>query len=248
MSSDFTNVYADSARADAYASLEYPGTYALAFRDLPGLLTPPRSGGRALDFGCGTGRSTRFLKALGFRTEGIDIAEAMLAHARLRDPEGEYRLVPSGQPPDIPPSTYDLVFAAFTFDNVPTTATKTALFRALRESLRPDGRIVIIVSAPEIYVHEWASFSTRDFPENRRARCGERVRIVMLDVPDPRPVEDVLWTDEAYREVFSAAGLTLLRMLRPLGNRSDPIAWVTETTVPPWSVYELASAARAGTS
>ncbi len=38
MDSDFTNVYADPARAQAYAALEYPGTYYLAFRDLPGLL------------------------------------------------------------------------------------------------------------------------------------------------------------------------------------------------------------------
>lgn len=241
MDSEFTNVYADPARAQAYAALEYPGTYYLAFRDLPGLLRRYPPGSRALDFGCGTGRSTRYLKDVGFQAEGIDIAEAMLAQARLRDPEGSYRLVPGDRPPELPPRAYDLVLAAFTFDNIPTAATKAALLQSLRGSLRPDGRIVIIVSTPEIYCHEWASFSTRAFPENRQAQSGDRVRIVMLDVPDARPVEDISFSDEAYRAVFAAAGLGVVQHLKPLGVASDPIPWVTETRVAPWSLYELAA-------
>jgi SAM-dependent methyltransferase len=241
MASDFTNVYADPARAQAYAALEYPGTYYLAFRDLPRLLRRYPAGSRALDFGCGTGRSTRYLRDFGFQVEGIDIAEAMLAQARLRDPQGSYRLVPSDRIPDIAPETHALVLAAFTFDNIPSSATKVALLRALRGSLRPNGRIVIIVSTPEIYCLEWASFSTQAFPENRQARSGDRVRIVMLDVPDARPVEDILFTDAAYREVVAAAGLQVVQHLRPLGAASEPFPWVTETQIAPWSLYELAA-------
>jgi hypothetical protein len=96
---------------------------------------------------------------------------------------------------------------------------------------------VAVVSAPEIYLHEWASFSTRDFPENRGARSGDRVRIVMLDVPDRRPVEDVMWTDEGYRKVFEEAGLVELETVRPLGNPAEPYPWVSETEVAPWTVY-----------
>src|SRR6185369_12500514 len=62
MPSGFTNVYADPMLAQAYATLECAGTYYLAVRDLPVLLRRYPPGGRALDFGCGTGRSTRFLK------------------------------------------------------------------------------------------------------------------------------------------------------------------------------------------
>jgi hypothetical protein len=35
MGADFFNVYEDKARAQAYADLEFPGTYYLAYRDLP---------------------------------------------------------------------------------------------------------------------------------------------------------------------------------------------------------------------
>ncbi len=35
MPAEFSNVYDDQARAQAYAELEFPGTYFLAYRDLP---------------------------------------------------------------------------------------------------------------------------------------------------------------------------------------------------------------------
>jgi len=239
MAAQFANVYEDTARAEAYAGLEYPGTYYLAFRDLPTIIRRQVRGDHALDFGCGTGRSTRFLKDLGFHAVGIDIAEAMLVQARIRDPGGEYRLVPVETPPPLPAETYDLVLAAFTFDNVPTVDKKVHLFRAMRTSLTPHGRIVTIVSAPAIYVHEWASFSTVAFQENREARSGDVVRIVMLDVPDRRPVEDILCTDETYREVFDQVGLSVVAAFRPLGQASEPHAWITETSVAPWTIYVL---------
>jgi hypothetical protein len=66
------------------------------------------------------------------------------------------------------------------------------------------------------YVNEWASFSTQDFPEKRHPRDGERVRIVMLDVPDRHPVEDLICTDAHYRRLFDSAGLEVLYVQRHL--------------------------------
>ena len=239
MTDEFGNVYADTARAEAYARLEYPGTYHLAVRDLPGILHKHIHGRQALDFGCGTGRSTRYLHSLGYHAVGVDIAEPMLAHARSADPKGQYRLLPADAPPALAESAYDLVFAAFTFDNIPTADKKVGIFQALRSSLTPRGRIVIVVSDPAIYRHEWASFSTRDFPENHQARNGDVVRIVMLDVPDRRPVEDILCTPEAYREIFDQAGLIVLEAAHPLGRDGEPHAWVSEISVAPWTIYVL---------
>jgi SAM-dependent methyltransferase len=236
----FSNVYDDAARADAYARLEFPGTYFLAYRDLPAILARHATGRRALDFGCGAGRSTRFLGTLGWQATGIDIAEPMLARARALDPGGDYRLVPDGDLSALPAGAFDLVLAVFTFDNVPELSRKVALLSGLRRLLAPGGRLVSLVSSPEIYLHEWASFSTRDFPENRAARSGDRVRIVMLDVPDRRPVEDIVCTDEDYREAFGRAGLTLLETCRPLGTDADGQRWVSETGIAPWTIHVLA--------
>ena len=239
MNFDAFNVYEDQARAEAYAALEFPNTYFLAYRDLPAILRAHVHGTNALDFGCGAGRSTRFLRGLGFEVLGVDISEPMLDRARAIDPGGTYRLVPDDALSGLADNSYDLVLSAFTFDNVPTAEKKVALFRSLKRLLKADGRIVNLVSSPEIYVNEWASFSTKDFPENRTARSGETVRIVMLDVEDRRPVEDILWTDRDYRETYDCADLIPIHTYRPLGKTGEPYPWVSETATAPWVIYVL---------
>lgn len=240
VSTGFSNVYDDDERADSYAGLEFPGTYWLAYRDIPALVEAHVSGARAMDFGCGTGRSTRFLHDLGFEVVGVDIAERMLARARELDPDGDYRLVPDGELPGLDPGSFDLILSAFTFDNIPDLEKKVALLAALRRLLAPAGRLVNLVSSPVIYLNEWASFSTRDFPENRDARDGDTVRIVMLDVADSRPVDDVLCTGDAYVAAYGRAGLAQIEVHRPLGRPDEPFEWVSETEVSPWVIYVLA--------
>src|SRR5579871_2253478 len=170
---EFANSYEDDEYASAYAKLEFPGTYYLAFRDLPVIFAAHVSGRKALDFGCGAGRSTRFLRKLGFDAVGVDIAKPMVLRARTIDPEGDYRLVADGDLSVFGDGSFDLVLSAFPFDNIPGAPKKTALFRDLARVLRPRGKIVSLVSSPEIYWHEWLSFSTKDFPENKQAKCGD---------------------------------------------------------------------------
>ena len=247
MAESFTNVYEDEDRARAYADLEYPGTYWLAFRDVPGLLTKYARGTVALDFGCGAGRSTRFLQDQGFEATGVDISASMLAHARERDPDGRYLQVPAGDLSCLSAGSFDLILSAFTFDNIPGREARTLLFRQLAALLRPQGCFVNLVSAPQIYVNEWLSFSTRDFPENAVAGSGDPVRIVMLDVPDRRPVDDVLWREEDYRSLAGHAGLAVAEIHRPLGRADEPFGWVTETSIAPWAIHVMRPEGHAAT-
>ena len=238
------NSYEDARRAEAYARLEFAGTYYLAFRDLPAILHSHVRGRRALDFGCGAGRSTRFLRRLGFEAVGVDVASDMLAQARALDSGGDYRQIADGEFGALEPASFDLVLCAFPFDNIPTLERKVRVLRGLAGLLAGGGRIVNLVSSPEIYLNEWASFTTRAYPENARARSGDTVRIVITDIPDPRPVEDILWTDEAYRDTYTRAGLDVVATHRPLGRDDDPVRWVNETRVAPWTIHVLGSGAR----
>jgi SAM-dependent methyltransferase len=238
MNHTFGNVYEDEERARAYATLQFPGTYYLAFRDLPGLIHRHSHGSRALDFGCGTGRSTRFLRDFGLNVIGADISQAMLDQARALDPLGEYHLIRANVVDEFEPGRFDIILAAFTFDNMPTEAKPDAL-HALRILLAPAGCLLLVVSAPDIYVNEWASFSTREFLENRHARDGDRVCIIMLDVPDRRPVEDVFCTDAHYLRLFERAGLRVLDVEKPLATGKEPTCWVSETTTAAWTIYVL---------
>jgi len=233
------NVYEDARRAATYAKLEFPGTYYLAYRDLPKIIGDHVQGRRALDFGCGTGRSTRFLKALGFEATGVDISSDMLAIARKTDPDGDYRLIANDDYRQFPDDSFDLILSAFTFDNTPTRERKVKIFRDLARLLAPQGILVNLVSDPEIYTHEWASFSTKDFPENRDARSGDPVKIIITATADPRPVVDIVWSDEAYRDVYAAAGLHVALMHKPLAREDEPYAWINETKIAPWVIYLL---------
>ena len=235
----FENTYEDAVRAAAYDELEFEGTYHLAFRDLPELLRDHAHGDLAVDFGCGTGRSTRLLDALGFRTVGLDISAEMVARARARDPRGDYRVIADGDFSSIRPASVDLVLSAFTFDNIPGRDRKLRLFGGLQRLLRPHGRLVNIVSTPEMYTHEWVTFTTRAYVGNADARSGEIVRIVTNDYSDRRPVEDILFPDEDYRSVYRDADLELERIEKPLATGDEGIPWITETVVAPWAIYVL---------
>jgi SAM-dependent methyltransferase len=238
MTTDFVNSYADANRADAYSTLEFANTYYLAYRDLPAIVAKHVTGTRALDFGCGTGRSTRFLRKLGFEVTGVDVSEDMLRIARGVDLSGDYRLVPNDNFDELEVGAFDLVLSAFTFDNIPG-ALKVRIFRDLGKLLAPKGTMVNLVSAPEIYLHEWASFSTKDFPENASAQSGDVVRIIVTDHHDKRPVEDIVWTDESYQAVYREAALKPIQVLKPLAIGDEPYAWVNETKIAPWVIYVL---------
>lgn len=237
----FTNVYESATRAEAYAKLEFANTYHLAFRDLEQLYRDHVKGKTALDFGCGTGRSTRFLRSLGFEAIGIDISEKMLAHAREADPQGDYRIIPGDDMSALPSASFALIQCAFTFDNIPGPEIKASLFCDLRALLAPGGILVNIVSTPEIYVNEWASFSTKDFPENHHARPGDQVRIITTDFEERSPAIDILWPHASYVGTYTEASLEILEVRKPLASGGEPYRWVSETRIAPWAIYVLRS-------
>ena len=236
---EFSNAYEDAKRAEAYAKLEFPGTYYLAFRNLPEIISQHVNGKNAMDFGCGAGRSTRFLTELGFDSVGVDISDDMLRKAREFDPGGDYRLLGESGFDEIQDHSFDLILSAFTFDNIPTRERKVGIMKEIRRLLRPEGQFVNLISTPDMYYHEWASFSTKNFPENRNAKCGDIVRIINTATDDLRPVDDILWPDVDYRAVYQEAGLALLNMYKPLGREDEPYQWVNETRIAPWAIYVL---------
>jgi SAM-dependent methyltransferase len=176
---------------------------------------------------------------------GVDVSQPMLQQARALDPGRDYRLVGDGDLGRLQGGTFDLILSAFTVDNIATLGQKATALAALKRVLAADGRVVNVVSSPAIYLHEWASLTTKDFPSNRRARSGDRVYIVMVDVPDRRPVEDVLCAHDDYAELYRRAGLSVVGVLRPLARGTEPMRWKSKTAVAPWVIYVLAAARRA---
>jgi ubiquinone/menaquinone biosynthesis C-methylase UbiE len=235
---DFINSYEDKIRAKAYSKLDFHNTYYLAYRDLPDILNEYVKGKKALDFGCGTGRSTRFLQKQGFETTGIDISDEMIQIAKKIDPDGNYQLINDGDYNCFYPASFDLILSSFTFDNIPREK-KTNIFSDLTKLLKAEGIIINLVCSPEIYINEWASFSTKDFPENNFKKSGHVVKIITTDFEDKRPCYDILCLDKDYKALFLKSGLILLKTLKPLANGNEQYKWINETRIAPFTIYVL---------
>ena len=99
--------------------------------------------------------------------------------------------------------------------------------------------MICLDSTPDLYTNEWASFTTKDFPENSSAKTGDTVRDIMNDVEDRRPIEDVFWTEEDYYTLFDMAGLEDEATYKPLGRSDEPFNWIMETKIAPWMIFVL---------
>jgi SAM-dependent methyltransferase len=235
----FENAWGNRTRAESYSQLGFPNTYYLAYRDLPEIIFRHVKGNHAVDFGCGTGRSSRFLKDLDFKVTGIDISEEMLSIAKELDITGDYRLVSDGNYDHLGIRQFDLIQSIFTFDNIPGWDRRIKILSGLRKLMKPEGRMICLDSTPELYINECASFTTKDFPENRYARTGDIVKCIMLDVEDKRAVEDIFWTVSDYYKMFRMAELEVEAIYKPMGYDNEPFEWISEKEVAPWMIFVL---------
>lgn len=236
---NFKNSWGNQTRAESYSKLEFPNTYYLAYRDLPEIISRHVTGNKAVDFGCGTGRSSRFLKRVGFNVTGIDISADMLEIARNLDTSGDYRLVTNGNYDHLGVKCFDIVQSIFTFDNIPGWDNRIKILTGLRNLLKTTGRMICLDSTSELYINECASFTTMDFPENRTANTGDIVRCIMLDVEDKRPVEDIFWSVSDYEKLFNLSGLEIEAFYKPLGYDQEPFLWRSEKETAPWMIFVL---------
>jgi SAM-dependent methyltransferase len=105
-------------------------------------------GGLVVDLGCGSGLWARELAQARYRVLGVDISESMIAIARGRVPEAEFR-VASLFEADIPPCNAVTALGEvlnYLFDQ--DTQTLVRLFRRVYDALVPGGVFVFDVAEP----------------------------------------------------------------------------------------------------
>lgn len=134
---------------------------------------------RALDFGCGTGRFTRELHALGFAVTGIDISGEMVAAARQYLPQ-DVRLL-TGSPDQIcEERTFDLVTASMVFQFIREIDLS---FRALDRLIKPSGVFAFSVFHPPFVAgllktkSIFKDFDSMDFPTHGLMELVKGTRI-----------------------------------------------------------------------
>jgi ubiquinone/menaquinone biosynthesis C-methylase UbiE len=104
----------------------------------------PSPGRLTLDVGCGEGRVTRDLRAIGHRAVGVDQSAAMIAAAREADPEGEYVEADAAEMP-FEEGSADLVIS---FMSLMDMDDMTGGVREMGRVLEPGGLLVVAVVHP----------------------------------------------------------------------------------------------------
>jgi SAM-dependent methyltransferase len=180
------------------------------------LLPPP--GRLTVDVGCGEGRLTRDLKALGHTIIGIDRSPTMVAHAREADPELDVREADASALP-LEDGAADLVVSFMSLMNTDD------LDGAVREAARvlgPGGRYCVAIVHP---LNTAGAFTSREadapfviegsyFEHREKEMSVERDGLEMTFLDAHRPLQD-------YFAALEAAGLAVER-LREIRDDGDP--------------------------
>jgi SAM-dependent methyltransferase len=104
----------------------------------------PASGRRTLDLGCGEGRLSRDLKALGHDVVGVDLSESMVAAAREADPTIEAHVANAAALP-FADASFDCVVAFMSLQDVHELDGAVA---EVERVLEPGGRLCAAIVHP----------------------------------------------------------------------------------------------------
>lgn len=232
----------DTSEANKYSkiSLVGEGTLFLAFRDFKELIhthLPNLSFGeiKAIDYGCGAGRSTRYLKHLGIRqVDGFDISQEMLAEAKFFDPDGLYEKIESGSVP-VADSTYDLALLSFVTVALESKSDLLHIFQELSRTLQKNGMVMSLALSESFWnpAHRWVTYK-QDYPENYHPISGQKSRLTITSIN--LELTDTFWLESDVIDCAQQAGLSFIKKHHSLGKPEDGIVWQDEALYPPYTI------------
>jgi glyoxylase-like metal-dependent hydrolase (beta-lactamase superfamily II)/SAM-dependent methyltransferase len=220
--------------ASLYSTLGIEGTtYEIGF-DATRELLGDINGKTLLDFGCGTGRSTSFLKALGAEhVYGVDHDRHMIDKALSRDLDGVtfmyiHDIIP------LPDASVDGAVSLNVFVEIRTLGEMTGICIEIARTLRPRSLFIMESSSPMAFGHTFRSYS---YPSTERLKSGDCTSCIVTTPSGQLVIEDTFWTEDDYVTALTQAGLTVVAIDYP--RPRDPSAWSTdEASVPPCIVIK----------
>jgi SAM-dependent methyltransferase len=225
----------DSSAPGWIADMGERGDYAREFVLDPPMAERVRDRGfrDALDVGCGEGRFCRMLRGWDVRPVGIDPTEALIARARERDPDGDYRI---GRAETLASAdaSFDLVVSYLTLIDIPDIA---AAIGEMARVLRPGGSLLIA---------NLTSFNTAG-PPTGWIGTGEDRRFPIDHYLEER-AQWVAWRGirilnrhrplETYMRLLLSQGLLLRHFAEPAPRGGDPERAARYRRVPFFHIME----------
>ena len=210
------------------------GTGKLAFRELPKILSNHVTGNNVLDYGCGFGRSTRFLKSIGFDVIGTDISESLLKSAKDSDPVGEYYLIEEFNKKH-QETNFDLILLSFVLIELNNKDKIIELLSGLHKHCKKNTKICVISPSENLYKNNW--YSLKPVKDNNNINSADAVSLYLKQFDTF--IHDYYWTKKDYLDFFQSSGFIVEDIYSPKANDSDDIDWVTERKLAPFDIYVL---------
>lgn len=224
------NKLADSE--DRFGRTDY-----LVTRELPRVISKYNVKSSILDFGCGTGLSTRFLKSLNYDCIGVDSNPEMLNLAIQNDPSGIYIKSITDIVLPFENDRFEMVVSTFVLFEIESLNTMISVFKEISRILRHGGTFIAVTGSEELYKRDWLSLDVKNYPENKNPKSGDICRINLKDIN--LILNDYFWTHDDYVYASKDAGLLLAKSSFPLGCVNDGINWKDEIYYPPYVFYEF---------
>ena len=212
------------------------GTGYLAYRDLTSLIQTYVTGYNALDYGCGRGRSSQFLASLNFKVEAVDCCSHMVSTISDKNPMIDYRHIKPFEG-DFKGQHFDLVLSQLVLVEIDSLIKLRAMLKEQFEALKPGGILIQSTTSDAFLHHSWLSIDTTH-PKNKKVSNGEAGKITLIN--RKLELDSYHWDESFLMKEFKRAGFNPLTVHQPLGEKSDPYHWVSETTVSPYRIFVLA--------
>lgn len=132
--------------------------------------------GRVLELGCGAGRLTGYLCALGATVTAIDVSPAMVEHCRRAYPDASFAVGDIADLSGYGDGAFDAVVAAYNVLDVFGHEERLRVLGEIRRLLAPGG--LLVMSA-----HNLAAAERRHGPADVRSRNPLRLALNVLRVP-----------------------------------------------------------------
>lgn len=174
---------------------------------------PYQGQGRLLDFGCGGGRYVAQMVAAGWKAEGMDFAGSALAEGRKAGLTLHEGTLP-GAP--LPAESYDVVTLWHVLEHVPSPL---ATLRAIRDVLRPGGRLVVVCPLSDGLCARWfgQAWYGLDVPRHlthfTRATLRRHLEAAGLLVERERPIRRPTFFRRSARYLADDTGRSVHRWL-----------------------------------